>query len=86
MAISFYAIYQFLTHSNWVWNIHVPHDFGASGTYISRNHLGGFLEMLLPLGLAYTLTSRLKPVVKVFLGYASLVILAGIAVTVSRGT
>ena len=42
--------------------------------------------MLLPLGLAYTLTSRLKPVVKVFLGYASLVILAGIAVTVSRGT
>ena len=60
--------------------------FGASGTYISRNHLGGFLEMLLPLGLAYTLTSRLKPVTKVFLGYASLVILAGIAVTVSRGT
>ena len=42
--------------------------------------------MLLPLGLAYTLTSRLKPVTKVFLGYASLVILAGIAVTVSRGT
>ena len=42
--------------------------------------------MLLPLGLAYTLTSRLKPVAKVFLGYASLVILAGIAVTISRGT
>jgi hypothetical protein len=60
-------------------------DFGASGTFIVRNHLGGFLEMLLPLGLAYTLTSRLKPVIKVFLGYASLVILAGIAATVSRG-
>ena len=86
MAISFYAIYQFLTHSHRVWNITVRTDFGASGTYISRNHLGGFLEMLLPLGLAYTLTSRLNPVVKVFLGYASLVILAGIAVTVSRGT
>ena len=86
MAISVYAVYQFLTHSNRVWHFHVQHDFGASGTYISRNHLGGFLEMLLPLGLAYTLTSRLKPVTKVFLGYASLVILAGIAVTVSRGT
>jgi O-antigen ligase len=85
MAISFYAIYQFLTHSTRVWNYHVRADLGASGTYISRNHLGGFLEMLLPLGLAYTLTSRLKPVVKVFLGYASLVILVGIAVTVSRG-
>ena len=45
----------------------------------------GFLEMLLPLGLAYTLTSRLKPVAKVFLGYASLAVLAGIAVTISRG-
>jgi O-antigen ligase len=86
MAISGYAIYQFLTHSNRVWYFQVRADFGASGTYISRNHLGGFLEMLLPLGLAYTLTSRLKPVTKVFLGYASLVILAGIAVTISRGT
>ena len=86
MAISFYAIYQFLTHSNRVWNIPVRADFGASGTYILRNHLGGFLEMLLPLGLAYTLTSRLKPLLKIFLGYASLVLVAGIAVTVSRGT
>jgi O-antigen ligase len=85
MAISGYAIFQFLTHSHRVWNFPVSADFGASGTYISRNHLGGFLEMLLPLGLAYTLTSRLKPVTKVFLGYASLVILAGIAVTISRG-
>jgi hypothetical protein len=42
--------------------------------------------MVLPLGLAFTLTSRLKPVVKVFLGYASLATLAGIAVTVSRGS
>ena len=85
MAISFYAIYQFLTHSNRVWNFYVRADYGVSGTYISRNHLGGFLEMVLPLGLAFTLTSRLKPVAKVFIGYASLVIVAGIAVTVSRG-
>ena len=109
LAISGYAIFQFLTHSKRVWHFYAPqdftvteaslpgnylggfldyaqHDFGASGTYISRNHLGGFLEMLLPLGLAYTLTSRLKAVSKVFLGYASLVILAGIAATISRGT
>ena len=109
MAISGYAIFQFLSHSKWIWHFYAPHDFsiagtyisrhhlggfldpaehdyGASGTYISRNHLGGFLEMLLPLGLAYTLTSRLKAVSKVFLGYASLVILAGIAATISRGT
>jgi len=86
MAISFYAVYQFLTHSDRVWYFPVRADFGASGTYLSRNHLGGFLEMILPLGLAYTLTSRLKPLVKILLGYASLVILAGIGVTISRGT
>jgi O-antigen ligase len=85
MAIAGGAIYQFLTHSKRVWQADTDPVFGASGPYVSRNHLGGFLEMILPLGLAYTLTSRLQPVTKVFLGYASLVILAGIAVTISRG-
>ena len=41
--------------------------------------------MLLPLALACTLTARFKAVTKVFLGYATLVILAGLVVTVSRG-
>jgi tetratricopeptide (TPR) repeat protein len=47
--------------------------------------LGGFLEMLLPLGLAYTISGRFKPLVRILLGYASLIILLGIGVTVSRG-
>jgi O-antigen ligase len=85
MAISFYAGYQFFTHSKRVWHFTVRADFGASGTYISRNHLGGFLEMVLPLGLAYAFISRLQPATKVCVGYASLVTLAGIAVTFSRG-
>jgi hypothetical protein len=41
--------------------------------------------MLLPLGLAYTLTGRLKPVRKIVFGYIALAILAGIGVTVSKG-
>lgn len=86
MAISFYAIYQFAMSSNRVWYLIKPYAHQGSGTFISPNNLGAFLEMILPLGLAYTLTSRLKAVSKVFVGYASLVILAGIAVTVSRGT
>ena len=86
MVISGYAVYQFTTHSPWVWNIPVPHKVNGSGTYILSNHLGGFLEMLLPLGLAHTLMSRMKPTGKIFLGYASLVLVAGILVTVSRGT
>lgn len=85
MGISFYAIYQFLTGSDWVWFFIKPYPHRGSGTYICPNHLAGFLEMLLPLGLAYTLAGRLKPLTRVLLGYASLVILAGIAATVSRG-
>ena len=86
MGISFYAIYQFLTGSDKVWTFIKPYPHRGSGTYISPNNLAGFLEMILPLGLAWMLVSRAKPVMKVFLGYASFMILAGIAVTVSRGS
>jgi hypothetical protein len=41
--------------------------------------------MLLPIGLSYTLTARLNPLLKVLVGYCSLAILAGIGVTISKG-
>ncbi|MEY2428659.1 MAG: hypothetical protein QOJ40_1544, partial [Verrucomicrobiota bacterium] len=85
MLISAYAIWQFLTGSTRVWNMDTPYKHQGTGTYISPNHLGGFLEMLLPLGLAYALASRLPPLGKVFVGYAALMIVTGIGVTVSRG-
>ena len=87
MSIACYAIYQFISGSDKVYNLVKPDTYShrGSGTYYSPNHLAGFLEMILPLGLAWTLVSRARPVLKVFAGYASLVILAGIAVTVSRG-
>lgn len=87
MTISLYAIYQFLTGSKYVWHFIKPDQYlnRGSGTYICPNNLAGFLEMILPLGLAYLLASRLSPVKKVFLGYASLVILCGIGVSLSRG-
>jgi len=85
MAISFYAVYQFVTGSDKVWTFVKPYSHRGSGTFISPNNLAGFLEMILPLGLAWVLVSRAKPLLKVFIGYASLAILAGIGVTVSRG-
>lgn len=87
MAISFYAVYQFLADSNRVWHFTRPAGYNGrgSGTFICPNNLAGFLEMILPLGLAYTLASRLKPTTKVFLGYATLAIVVGIGVTLSRG-
>ena len=85
MAIAGYAVYQFLADSKYVWWFQTLYPHRGSGSYICPNHLGGFLELLLPLGLAYALLGRLKPVTRVLVGYASLVILAGIAATVSRG-
>jgi O-antigen ligase/Flp pilus assembly protein TadD len=86
MAISGYALYQFLTGTTRVWHLHNPYPHRGTGTYINPNHLGGFLEMVLPLALAFTLVSRFKAVPRIFLGYSALVILAGIAVTHSRGS
>ena len=87
MAISMYAIYQFATNSEYVWHFIRPEGYRkrGSGTYICPNHLAGFLEMLAPIGLAYTLTGRIGHLLRVFLGYSSLVLLAGIGVSLSRG-
>jgi len=85
MGISSYAIAQLLTHSNHVWNLISPYPGRASGTYISPNNLAGFLEMLLPLAMAYLLAGRMNVVLRILLGYAALIIGAGLAVTLSRG-
>src|SRR3954469_1243932 len=87
MLISLYALYQFLSGSEYVWHFLRPEGYRArgSGTFISPNNLACYLGMLLPLGLAYTLTGRLTHLQKVLVGYASLAIFAGIVSTVSRG-
>jgi O-antigen ligase len=84
MGISCFAVFQFLTHSNRIWDYASPYRGRASGTYISPNNFAGFLEMLLPLATAYILVGRMKPVVRILLGYAALVMLAGMTVTFSR--
>lgn len=86
MAISFYAVYQFASGSDRVWNVNSGYLGRGSGTYICPNHLAGFLEMLLPLAVAYALVGRGKPLTKILLSYAALVMVAGIAVTASRGS
>ncbi|HEY1664014.1 MAG TPA: O-antigen ligase family protein [Verrucomicrobiae bacterium] len=85
MGVSAYAVFQFLTHSPYVWKVISPYPGRASGTYISPNDLAGFLEMLLPLALAYVLTGRMKITTRIFLAYATLVIVAGVIVSFSRG-
>ena len=86
MGISLYGLYQFLTHSDRVWHFPAHYAGRASGTYISPNHLAGFLEMLLPLALTYMLVGRGRAITKVFLGYAALAMIGGIVVSGSRGS
>jgi hypothetical protein len=85
VGISGYAVAQLLTHSNHVWNLVSPYPGRASGTYISPNNLAGFLEMLLPLAVAYLLAGRMSAILRILLGYAALIMAAGLAVTLSRG-
>ena len=85
MGIAGYAAYQYLTHSGRVWNYITLYPGRASGTYISPNDLAGFLEMLLPLAVAYIVAGRIGPVMRILLCYSALVIAAGLAVTFSRG-
>jgi O-antigen ligase len=85
-AISMYAVYQFATGSDRVWHFIKPsYRNRASGTYINPNHLAGFLGMVLPIALSYSLIGRLSHVARILLGYASLVMVVGIGVTISRG-
>ena len=86
MGIAGYAVFQYFTHSPYVWNYYEALYPGrGTGTFISPNNLAGFLEMILPLAVAYILAGRITPVMRILLGYSALVIAAGIVVTFSRG-
>ena len=85
MAIAFYGGYQFFTGDNRVWHFQNTYEHRGTGTYINPNHFAGFLEMLLPIGIAYTIVGRMKPALRILLGYASVMIAVGIGVSLSRG-
>jgi O-antigen ligase len=87
MAVSMYGIYQWLRSSETVWGFTRPAMYfdRASGSFICPNSLAGFLEIILPLGLALSVSGRVKPVVRICTIYASLVILIGLAGAQSRG-
>ncbi|MBC8243131.1 MAG: O-antigen ligase family protein [Verrucomicrobia bacterium] len=86
-AVAIYGIVQGLTGSEKVWHFTRPAQYEGrgSGTFINPNHFAGFLGMLLPLGLASVLTGRISQPMRILLGYSALVLLVGVAVSMSRG-
>lgn len=87
MAMAMYAVYQYVTGSKWIYHTPQPPMYygRASGPYVCPNHLAGYLAMVIPLGLSLAVGGRFNVVTKVLLGYAALVMMAGVYVTVSRG-
>ena len=81
---SSFALTQFLRHSHQVWNLVSQYPGRASGTYISPNNFSCFLELILPLTLAFLLVGRISIMKRVLLGYALLMLMIGLAVTLSR--
>jgi O-antigen ligase len=85
MGIAMYACWQFETGSIHVWNLIGLYPGRGTGTLIYPNSTAAVLEMLLPMALSYVIIGRLSHVTKILLGYAAVVMLAGIGVTFSRG-
>jgi O-antigen ligase len=87
MLVSAYALIQCLQESNRVLWAERPASYlkRYGGTFVNPNHLAGFLLLVMPLALANAFLSRGSAIVKVLHGYAALVMMAGIAVTMSRG-
>ncbi len=87
VGLAVHAVYQYISLSQNIWSYVRPPEYTrrGSGTFINPNHLAGFLEMVAPLGIAFCLLGRLKPVWRILAGYAAVMALAGIGVSLSRG-
>ncbi len=86
-VLSLYALIQFIRDSDRVLWLARPSQYQrrAGATFINPNHLAGFLVPILPLALSHVFLARGKAVLRVFHGYAALMMLVAIALTMSRG-
>ncbi len=82
-----YALVQCVQESNKVLWAERPFMYlkRYGGTFVNPNHLAGFLLLIMPLALANAFLSRGGAIVKVLHGYGALMMLGGIAVSMSRG-
>src|SRR5580658_4089302 len=86
-ALALWAVFQFASDHPLIWGVPTRAEYKGrgSGTFMNPDHLAGFLAMAVPLALAYTVMGKFSATIRVLLGYCAVVMLAGIAVTISRG-
>lgn len=85
--VAAYALFQWGTSSTRILWLQQPAQYfkRAGGTFVNPNHLAGFLGLILPLAVAQVFVGRSAPLTKILHGYGALVMLGGIAVSMSRG-
>jgi O-antigen ligase len=86
MGAAMYAIYQYATGSHKIYNTPQPLAYygRAGGPFVCPNHLAGYVGMVVPLAFGLVLMARLNIVLKILIGYAGVVMLAGAFVSLSR--
>ena len=85
MALSVYALRQYLTGTNVIWHLVRPaYAFRGSGTFIYPNHFASWAAMVLATGLGYIVLGRSSRWVRVFLGYCCAWLVLGIYLSFSR--
>lgn len=84
---SWVGMFQYITKHPTVWGYPRPEQFieRGGGTYVNPDHLAGLLDMTIPLGLAFTFMSRYRHSAKILFAYATLSMLVGLGLTLSRG-
>ena len=85
--LAIYALGQFLGESDAVLWTSRPAVYArrAGATFVNPNHFATLMAMCIPMALAQAFLGRAKPVMRIAHGYAALVMMAGLAVTMSRG-
>lgn len=85
--LSLYAVGQYISQSDGVlWQVRPIQYFRRAGaTFVNPNHLATLMVLLLPMALGQVFLARTKGPIRVFHGYGAAMMLAGLAVTMSRG-
>lgn len=82
-----YAVYQYFSNSDRVWNFIRPATYTrrGSGTFINPNSFAGYMAVLLPVALSFIIAGRMKITARMIIAYAAFMFLAGLLVAASRG-